>query len=133
MGLPGNWAQFANLGQAAWAFRSGAIQAGRQTLAIAETKETRLKMARAKKSHPMAGWLHQNTGYDETVALIHPVGLVRAEDQPGVQPLPPAGSSPYTSDTGEMTYHMNKLFLVHAPQAAGVFGFSGRGTELPRA
>jgi hypothetical protein len=130
MSLSGNWEQFANLGQSALAFRSGAIQAGKQPLEIAETKDTRLKMARMKKSHPMAGWLHQNTGYDETIALIHPVGLVRAEDRPAAPPLPPAGSSPYTSDTGEMTYHMKKLFLAHAPQAAGVFGFLGVGNKV---
>jgi hypothetical protein len=130
MNLSGNWAQFSNLGQAAWAFRSGAIQAGKQPWEIAETKDTRLKMARMKKSHPMAGWLHENTGYDETIALVHPVGLVRAEDRPNAPPLPPVGSSPYTSDTGEMTYYMNKLFLVHAPQAAGVFGFLGTGNKI---
>lgn len=127
MNVTGNWAQYANLGQSAWAFRSGAIQAGSQALEIAVTKETRLKMARMKKSHPMAGWLHQNTGYDETVALLHPIGLVRAEDRSSAPALPSAGSSPYTSDTGEMTYHMKKLFLVHAPRAAGVFGFLGVG------
>ncbi len=129
MGLPGNWAQFANLGQSAWAFRSGAIQAGRQICAIAEPLATRLKMGRMKKSHPMAGWLHENTGYDENIALVHRVALVRAEDRPNGPPLPPAGSSPYASDTGEMTYHMKKLFLVHAPQAAGVFGFLGTGNR----
>jgi len=130
MNLSGNWAQFANLGQAAWAFRSGVIQAGKRPLEIVVTKDTRLQMARQKKSHPMAGWLHQNAGYDETIALIHPMGLVRAEDRPAAPPLPPAGSPPYTSDTGEMTYHMKKLFLVHAPQAAGVFGFLGVGKQV---
>ena len=130
MSLTGNWAQFSNLGQAAWAFRSGVIQAGKQPLEIAVTRETRLKMGRMEKSHPMAGWLHQNTGYDETIALIHPIGLVRAEDRPAAPPLPSGGASPYISDTGEMTYHMKKLFLVHAPQAAGVFGFLGVGNPV---
>ncbi len=127
MGLPGNWAQFANLGQSAWAFRSGAIQAARQFFEIAEPLATRLKMGRMKKSHPMAGWLHDNTGYDENIALIHRVALVRAEDRPDAPPLPPTGSSPFTSDTGEMTYEMKKLFRVHAPKAAGVFGFLAAG------
>lgn len=130
MNLTGNWAQYANLGQSAWAFRSGAIQAGKQPLEIAVTKATRLKMARMKKSHPMAGWLHQNAGYDETIALLHRVGLVRAEERPDAPALPPAGSSPYVSDTGEMTYQMKKVFLVHAPQAAGIFGFAGVGNVV---
>lgn len=130
MNLNGNWAQFANVGQSAWLFRTGAIEVARRLVEIPITADLRWKVARARRSHNLADTLSGFGIYRETLALVHRIGLVKAEDHPHAPPIPDPGVSPYRSDTREFAYDEDrKIFFLHAPLAAGVFGFLG--TEKP--
>ncbi len=125
--INGDWTKFPNVGQAAWLFRSGAIQAGREPVALPVTRVERLRAGREKRNANIAAFLTAIAGFDPAVAFLRRVGLVKdGEDAiPEIARRPPAG--PYTGDTGEITYDRDgKLFLIHAPAAAGVFGFVER-------
>lgn len=126
--INGDWTKFPNIGQAAWLFRSGAIQTGLQPVEISVDAGLRLQAGREKRNGNVATFLSQAVGYDPATAFVHPVRIIRQEDQ-SPQPATIAGpalSSPYDSDTGDLTYDRDrKLFLIHTPMAAGVFGFVG--------
>lgn len=122
----GDWTKFPNIGQAAWLFRSGAIQPGRQKIGIPMGKDLRLQSGREKRNGAIAAFLNSAAGYDPAAAFVHPVQLVK--DSGG--PLPKAATdvtTPYRFDTGEATFDRDaKLFLIHAPTAAGLIGFAGQ-------
>ncbi|HXN24081.1 MAG TPA: hypothetical protein VOA41_15175, partial [Candidatus Dormibacteraeota bacterium] len=123
----GDWTKFPNFGQAAWLFRSGAIQAGQQPVEISVAPDLRLRAGREKRNGNISGFLSEALGYDPATAFVHSVRIARQEDGPlHATKTVPAVSSPYDSDTGDLTYNPDKsLFLIHAPMAAGVFGFAG--------
>ena len=108
-------------GQAAWLFRSGAIQAGRVPVAVPVSADLRLSALRQKVNGKIAEFLTAETGFDPANIFVHPVKLVKdgAGSVTGTKAVPP-----YQADTGELTYDPGaKLYLIHAPEAAGVFGF----------
>ncbi len=125
--INGDWTKFPNVGQAAWLFRSGAIQVGKEPVDIPVSRELRLRAGREKRNGNISGFLHDTIGYDPATAFVHPVHVSRVEDTTPRKVATPSASfpsPPYDSDTGEITYDRDrKLFLIHAPMVAGVFGF----------
>jgi len=120
--INGDWTKYPNIGQAAWLFRSGAIQPGVIPVRIAVTREMQLEAGR-KRAGNIGQYLASAAGYDPALALVHRVGLMK--QQAANKPFP-AVTAPYQSDTGELTYDpAQKLYRIEAPQAAGVFGFLG--------
>ncbi len=125
--LNGDWTKYPAIGQSAWLFRSGAIEAGREPLDLPAPLDQRIRYTRERRTGGFNSFFTATGQYDPRNAVIHPVRL-----RPDLEgSLPEAARTkvtfPATSDTGEMTYDLpNKLFLVHAPQAAGVFGFVGK-------
>lgn len=117
-----DWTKYAGVGQAAWLFRSGAIQPGKSPVGIPVPQDLRLRSAREKRVGNVAPFLAAAIGYDPAIAFVHPVGLTMQDG-----PAPAAAKAPYQSDTGEILYDPGKkIFLVHAPEAAGAFGFLGK-------
>lgn len=129
--INGDWTKFPSFGQAAWLFRSGAIQPGQQPVELLADQDLRLRAGREKRNGNIAAFLSDAAGYDPAIAFVHPVRIARQEDRP-LRPAATSASaaaSPYDSDTGDLTYDADrKLFLIHAPMAAGVFGFVGTQT-----
>jgi len=123
--------QFANIGQAAWLFRTFAVQAGKEPQVIPVDKDLRLAVGRQKRSYHVADILSEFDVYRQQLALIHPVAMGRAEDYPNARPLASAGSSPYRSDTGEVIYDQErKTLLVQSPKVAGAYGFLGTKQKI---
>ena len=121
--LNGDWSKEVLLGQAAWLFRSGAISAGKTPVTVPVSSDLRLRALR-EKSWNVASLLTEVTGLDPADVFVHPVKLVK--DGVGKATGTPKPAAPYLSDTGELTYDPDaKLYLIHAPKAAGVFGYPG--------
>jgi hypothetical protein len=117
-----NPTQYSNIGQAAWLFRTFAVQAGKEPLTITVPKEVQLEVGRQKRSYHVADILAEFAIYQQALALIHPVGMASGD----AGALPSAGSSPYRSDTDEMIFDRErKIFVVQAPSVAGAYGFFG--------
>ncbi len=125
--MNGDWTKFPNFGQAAWLFRSGAIESSVQPLELPLSFETRLQAGRNKSGGwSISSFLENALGFVPLTALKHRVSL--AKDR--TNPIPPAAQEklafPIVSDTGETSFDgARRLFLIHASRAAGVFGFPG--------
>lgn len=129
LNLQGDWTKYPNIGQSAWLLRSGAIQAAKQAITMPLSQELRLRAGQEKVNGKVLDFLKSATGYDPAVALLHRVAVARDSGRRLSDGAKAAGTPPYRSDTGEMSYDPGeKLFLIHAPQAAGVMGFAGRKT-----
>jgi hypothetical protein len=113
--LKSDWTKWPNFGQSAWLFRSGAIRMGAKPVHIPAPEPLRYQQAREKYGRRVAPFLEKAAGADPLIALRHRVALdIHATGKLG--PLPP--SAP------DFTYRpKDRVFLLHAPQAAGVFGF----------
>jgi hypothetical protein len=128
--INGDWTRFANAGQAAWLFRSGAVSPGRQRIRIPVTEPMRLRAGREKRNANINAFLAAAAGWEQSNAFRHPVELVKD----GEGALPEAGAvkpdAPYLSDTGELAYDpAARLFTISAPLAAGIYGFpTGQAT-----
>jgi hypothetical protein len=121
--INGDWSKDVLLGQAAWLFRSGAIQTGKMPIDLPVSPELRLRSLREKQNWKTSALLSDATGVDLANVFVHPVRLVK-DGTHGAPAAKPA--QPYVSDTGELTYDPEaRLYLIHAPQAAGVFGYAG--------
>ncbi len=122
--INGDWTKYPNIGQSAWLFRTGAVQAARTSLVVAVTRAMQLEAGRGGRgAGNVAGFLARSGGFDPAVALVHRVAIAK---DTGTR-IVPAGPPPYRSDTGELVYDpAQKLFTMAAPQAAGVIGFPGR-------
>ena len=115
--INGDWTKFPNLGQSAWLFRAGAVQAAETEVRIAVTPEWQLKAGRERKLGNIAAMLP-----DARIALVHRVGLTKGSAKAAHEVAPP-----YRSDTGELIYDAErKLYILQAAKAAGVFGYAGQ-------
>ena len=122
--INGDWGKWPNIGQSAWLFRSGAVQAGNSPVTIPVTREMQLEYGRQKRVGNIAPFLNATAGYDPALAFVHPVGMRKAE-APAAAAAPPA--SPYRSDTGELIYDREqRTYIIRAPKAAGVSGYFGK-------
>jgi hypothetical protein len=123
--LNGDWSKWANVGQSAWIFRTGAVAPAKELVAIPLPLEARMEATRQKMNGNAVRYLKGSAGYDANVAFVHRVGMATK----GGASLPEAAKSvtaPYRADTGEMTFDPGrKLLRIEAPQAAGIFGFVG--------
>ncbi len=129
LNLQGDWTKYPNIGQSAWLLRSGAIQSAKQVITIPLSQELRLRAGQERANGKVLDFLKSATGYDAAVALLHRVAIQADSEHRIPEAVKTAGAPPYRSDTGEMEYDPGqKLFLIHAPQAAGVMGFAGRKT-----
>jgi hypothetical protein len=130
--LNGDWSKFANFGQSAWLFRTGAVRAGRRLVTIPVDERLRYQFADDKRVGNVAAFLHAALGYDPALALVHRVALRKGEAQgraPEVASRTPA--PPYRADTGEIVYDRDEhLLLLESSRAAGVFGFAGIGRRV---
>ncbi len=123
--LNGDWTKWVNFGQAAWLFRSGAIREGMSPVEVPMSFDMRLRAARERRNGSMAAFLNTVYGVESATAFLHPIRVAAVQDGGPVAPEP-AGKGPYTSDTGEFTYDLTgRVWTIHAPQAAGVYGFAG--------
>lgn len=121
--LNGDWTKYANFGQAAWLFRTGAVESGRQVIDIPISQELRLQAAREKVNGRFSTFLSKTFDLAPEVALVHPVRLKKD----GTGKLPPCPvQEPYVSDTKQITYG-EKLFKIQADQVAAVIGFVSPG------
>lgn len=124
--LNGDWTKWANVGQSAWIFRTGAVAPGREVVNVPLTLDARMESARQKSNGNAARFLKFAVGYDANVAFLHRVAV----DTAGTGALPEAVKSiaaPYRADTGELTFDpAARVLRVEAPQVAGVFGFAGK-------
>ncbi len=124
--INGDWTKYAVAGQSAWLFRSGVIQPAGVLVEIPLSRELKLRATREGRQRDFARFLAETTGFRPEVALRHRVAVVHEESRPipwaAREPSPP----PFRSDTGQLTYDPHhKLFQIHAPGAAGVFGYLG--------
>jgi hypothetical protein len=126
--INGDTTKYPNIAQSAWLFRSGAIRTGKQTITIPISQELELRAGTEKRNRRVTEFLYTAVGYDQAVALVHPVGIAEsARAMP--EAAKAAGTAPYRSDTGDISYDPGeRLFLIHAPKAAGVIGFPGQET-----
>jgi hypothetical protein len=116
-----------NIGQSAWLFRSGALQAGKSPATIQVTPDLKLQGGREKRVGNISSGLAAATGYNPAIAFVHPVGIRTGEGRVTFSEL----TSPYHSDTGELTYDRDrKLMIISAPKAAGIFGFLGTNAKV---
>ena len=120
--LNGDWTKYPAFRQAAWLFRTAAIQPGEKLIRIAAPLEARLRAARERRVGNIAGSLQATVAYDPAIAFLHRVAITRdGGEVPQLKAAPP-----YRSDTGQLVYDPNKRLLsVAAPAVAGVFGFLG--------
>ncbi len=125
--INGDWTKFASIGQAAWMLRTGAIRTGRDPVEIPLSREMRLRAGREKRNGAIPAFLAAALGVDADTAFLHPVRLGKDSEEPIPDVALRRIDCPCTADTGELTYDpLRRLFLIHAPMAAGVFGFAGR-------
>jgi hypothetical protein len=121
--IDGDWQKVPGFGQSAWLFRSGAVQTGKNVVELPVSTDLELQAGRERRNGNIASFL-ATIGYSPTVALLHPVALVKKAGTMPSEPLPLQPS--LQSDTAELSYNRNtKVFTIDAPQAAGVFGFIG--------
>ncbi len=124
--LNGDWTKFPLIGQSAWLFRGFAVQPSAALLSVPVSAAQRLQ-ATVNAQYPTA-WAATELGLPQQAPLTRAVQL--AKDSPA--PLPSGATAPltapYVSDTGELSFDpANKLFLLHASQAAAVSGSIGAG------
>jgi hypothetical protein len=125
--LTGDLTKLPGLGQAAWLFRSGAIQAGRQPVEIPVSPDLRLQAGREKRNGNIGAFLQTAAGYEPTTVFRYPVRL--SPEAAGAIPVAARGPAlpVLESDTGETTFDStHNVYLIHSSNAAGVFGFVGR-------
>lgn len=121
--MNGDWTKFPGFGQAAWLFRSGAIQTGQQPVEVPVSSEDRLRAGRERRNGDIAGFLAAAFGFRAATAFTHPVRL-SIDGASAVSATP--GAVPYQAGTADFSYDPEQgLFTLQAPLAAGVFGQLG--------
>lgn len=122
--LDTDWPKWVSFGQAAWLYRSGALDAANQTVELPLSAAFRLRALREKRNWDVRNFLNSALGYNPALALVHQVKLVRDDERPVPAAAKEQLSHPYQADTGEFTYDQpNRRVLLHAARAAGVIGF----------
>jgi len=122
--LYADWTKYVAFGQAALLFRTGMVRPARRLIELPVSRAQRLRAAREQRPGAVAAALEAALGYDPALALLHRVGL--RPEEAARPPALPKPATPFRSDTGELVYDREARTLVlHAPGAAGVFGYLG--------
>jgi|GEM_PF-475604 len=123
--LDGDLTKLPAAGQSALLFRAGILNEGLEPMEIPVPPALRLRSGREPQMWNWSGFLASTIGIDPTSLFAHPVRLSK-DDGPVPDSAKNAPPAPYRADTGEMSYDPGrKLFLVHAPSAAGIIGSPG--------
>jgi len=124
--LNGEPHKLAQIGQAAWIFRTGAVRAGLQPVTIPLSRALRLRAGREKRNGAIPGFLQAALGYDSNTPFVHPVSIYSSETD---RPSPAASvrlTAPFLADTGELRYDpAARIYKIHSEWAAGLVGFLG--------
>ncbi|MDR3719123.1 MAG: hypothetical protein P4K98_09995 [Bryobacteraceae bacterium] len=124
--LNGDVTKFPLIGQSAWLFRSAAVHSSAATLSVPVSAAQRLQSTVAVQSP--STWVNTGLGLPKQAALTRGVQLAKDSTVTLPEGATGAVNAPYVSDTGELSFDPNaKLFLLNAPQAAGVSGAIGNG------
>jgi hypothetical protein len=121
--MNGDWGKYVSAAQAAWLFRSGAIQAGKSPVVVTVDRDLQLRFGREKRPGAIANFFTATSTSDPALAFLHPIALKKGA-KPSTASVKP--TAPYTSDTGELVYDPQaKVYTIQSAKAAGVFGFIG--------
>lgn len=128
----GDWTKFAALGQSAWLFRTGAVRPSGAPLSVPITADQRLQDT-VTRSLPAVD-IVPPLGVPREAALTRAVQMIAVPAGQAPPTLPKDAtspvSSPYVSDTGELTFDATrKQLLVNAPLAAAINGNIGAGKK----
>lgn len=122
--IKADWGKWATFGQAAWLYRTGALDAANLSVEIPLDHDLRLRALREKRNWEVRNWLQSTIGYHPMLPFVSQVKLARAEDRSIPEAAKQRLTNPYRADTQEFTYdRTNQRFLLHAAKAAGVIGF----------
>jgi hypothetical protein len=113
--LKSDWTKWPNFGQSAWLFRSGAIRTPAKPVNIPLPEAMRYQQAREKYGRRVAPFLEKYANIDPLIAARHRVALDINAKGPLAQL--PASTPDFLYDPA------GRVMLLHAPQAAGIFGF----------
>ena len=123
--INGDWTKFPVFGQSAWLFRTGAVMASSDPLAVPVSADQRLAATSAAQSPTT--WIVKGAAIAKETAFTRGVQL--AKDSTGSAPADAKRTpgAPYVSDTGELKFDRDAgLVTLNAPEAVGVFGSIGR-------
>jgi len=123
--LNGEPHKLAQVGQAAWLFRTGAVRPGRNPVAIPLSLAARLQAGRERRNSAIPAFLQALYGYDPNTAFVHPVSIYSSES--ARPPELPRLTLPLVADTGELAYDpAERIFKIHSEHAAGLIGYLGQ-------
>jgi len=118
--LDGDFTKLAAFGQAAYLFRKGLVRPAEREFVVPLPRSLREKATAERMQFQLARFF-ESLGVDPNVAFTRRVAV-----DPAVETLPPKAKEqpPYHAEGGDISYDpLRQLFLIHAEQAAGVFGF----------
>jgi len=122
--LNGDWAKFANFGQAAWLFRSGVIEPARERIELPVSREDRLRAGRERRNSAIAAFLGSLAGFDPAVCFQHACGLRPNAESGWSDAARNPGEPPYESDTGQLVYDPKaRRLLIRTAKAAAILGY----------
>lgn len=117
--------KLSQVGQAAWLFRTGAVQPGRDLAALPLSRGARLQEGRQKQQDDLLTFL-QAAGVNTDLAFERRVGVVRSESAAAL----PSPSPPFVADTNELTYDpAARIYKIHSERAAGLIGYLGTSRQ----
>ena len=118
--LDADFTKLAAFGQAAYLFRKGLVRAAEGELVVPMPRSLREKATAERMQFQLARFF-ESLGVDPNIAFSRRVAV-----DPTVEmaPQPVKAHAPYRAEGGDVTYDpLRQVFLIHAEQAAGVFGF----------
>ncbi|MCX7604842.1 MAG: prolyl oligopeptidase family serine peptidase [Bryobacteraceae bacterium] len=118
--LDGDFTKLAAFGQAAYIFRKGLVRPAPRELVVPLPRALREKATAERMQFQLARFF-ESIGVDPNTAFTRRVAV-----DPTVEASPQTVKEqpPYRAEDGDITYDpLRQLFLIHAEQAAGVFGF----------
>jgi hypothetical protein len=121
--LNGDWSKWISFGQAAWLFRSGAIQSPAEALAIPTPPSDRMRYTAERRNRNFAQWLSDTKGVQTLNLLRYKTALATASNGAAPPPLTALPPTPLVSSTDEFFFHQSaKLFVIQSANAAGAIG-----------
>ncbi len=120
--LNGDWTKLVNTGQSALLFRLGLLAPDPEPLRLPAHEDLRRQFTRDRRNGSFNAAYNSYFGYQSATAIAR-----RVELDPEATGLPEEAKQPppdtIAAATGEFEFdRINKRFLLHAPQAAGLFG-----------